>query len=199
MVSSLVFFTLISGWWRDVLALSWDSFRTYHTTDAIEAMLKEKNTKELALSNFRIEPNKAVDLATLAPVLGESISAHFVFENKYGTGRGIVFLTAADDSGRNYKAFSIYTSLQELRDYKEKIGPLRPRGVELGDQRGEETWIERRLRELNMEETDPTVLVIGAGHSGLDIAARLGALDVSTLVIDKNERIGDNWRKRYKS
>jgi len=162
-------------------------------------MLKEKNTKELALSNFRIEPNKAVDLATLAPVLGESISAHFVFENKYGTGRGIVFLTAADDSGRNYKAFSIYTSLQELRDYKEKIGPLRPRGVELGDQRGEETWIERRLRELNMEETDPTVLVIGAGHSGLDIAARLGALDVSTLVIDKNERIGDNWRKRYKS
>ena len=51
----------------------------------------------------------------------------------------------------------------------------------------------------NMEGVEPTVLVIGSGHSGLNIAARLGMLGITTLVIDKNERVGDNWRKRYKS
>jgi cation diffusion facilitator CzcD-associated flavoprotein CzcO len=38
--------------------------------------------------------------------------------------------------------------------------------------------------------------VIGGGQSGLDVAARLKMLGMKTLVVEKNERIGDNWRKR---
>ncbi|MGY9056638.1 MAG: flavin-containing monooxygenase, partial [Alphaproteobacteria bacterium] len=49
------------------------------------------------------------------------------------------------------------------------------------------------------EDRDPTVLVIGGGQAGLAIAARLGMLEIDTLVIDKNQRIGDNWRNRYHS
>jgi hypothetical protein len=162
-------------------------------------MLTEKNTEDLDLRKFSLEQGKPVTLVTLAPALGESISAYFQFENKYGCGRGVVFLTPADSSGEEYKAFSIYTCLQELRGYEENIGPRRPRCVEVGEHNGEQTWLEKRTKSLNMEDMEPTVLVIGAGHSGLDIAARLGALDIPTLVIDKNERVGDNWRKRYKS
>ena len=40
---------------------------------------------------------------------------------------------------------------------------------------------------------------MGAGHNGLSIAARLQALDVPTLVIDRQARVGDQWRKRYAS
>src|SRR5215470_16489146 len=40
---------------------------------------------------------------------------------------------------------------------------------------------------------------LGAGHNGLAVAARLGALGVSTLVIDRAARVGDTWRKRYAS
>ncbi|KIK47187.1 hypothetical protein CY34DRAFT_9210 [Suillus luteus UH-Slu-Lm8-n1] len=39
--------------------------------------------------------------------------------------------------------------------------------------------------------------LLGGGQSGLDVAARLKMLGMKTLVVEKNERIGDNWRKRY--
>ena len=48
-----------------------------------------------------------------------------------------------------------------------------------------------------MPTTIPTVLVIGGGQSGLSIAARLKQLNVDTLIVDREKRIGDNWRKRY--
>ena len=41
------------------------------------------------------------------------------------------------------------------------------------------------------------MLVIGGGQSGLSIAARLKQLNVDTLIVDREKRIGDNWRKRY--
>ena len=56
----------------------------------------------------------------------------------------------------------------------------------------------RRL-EVPFKGADLTVLVIGGGHSRLEVAARLKVLDVPTLVIKKNKRIGDNWRDRYEA
>jgi len=44
---------------------------------------------------------------------------------------------------------------------------------------------------------DPTVLVVGGGQAGLAVAARLGALGIDTLIVDRHARIGDNWRLRY--
>ena len=41
------------------------------------------------------------------------------------------------------------------------------------------------------------MIVIGGGQAGLSIAARLKQQNIDTLIIDKNERIGDNWRNRY--
>ena len=35
------------------------------------------------------------------------------------------------------------------------------------------------------------------GHSGLDVAARLKYLGVKTLIVERNPRVGDNWRNRY--
>jgi putative flavoprotein involved in K+ transport len=41
------------------------------------------------------------------------------------------------------------------------------------------------------------VLVVGGGQAGLSIAARLKQLNVDTLIVDREARIGDNWRTRY--
>ena len=46
---------------------------------------------------------------------------------------------------------------------------------------------------------DPAVIVVGGGQAGLSIAARLQQLGVDTLIVDRHERVGDNWRKRYHS
>jgi cation diffusion facilitator CzcD-associated flavoprotein CzcO len=43
-----------------------------------------------------------------------------------------------------------------------------------------------------------TETVVGAGQGGLTVAARLKMLNIPTLMIDSNARVGDNWRKRYK-
>jgi cation diffusion facilitator CzcD-associated flavoprotein CzcO len=43
------------------------------------------------------------------------------------------------------------------------------------------------------------VLIVGSGQAGLISAAHLARLRVRALVIDQNERVGDNWRKRYDS
>jgi len=41
------------------------------------------------------------------------------------------------------------------------------------------------------------VLIVGGGQAGLSIAARLKQLQVDTLIVDREQRIGDNWRSRY--
>ena len=41
------------------------------------------------------------------------------------------------------------------------------------------------------------MLVVGGGQAGLAIAARLKQLRIDTLIVDRELRIGDNWRKRY--
>ena len=42
-------------------------------------------------------------------------------------------------------------------------------------------------------------MIIGAGQSGLDVGARLKFVDIPTLILDKNPRVGDQWRNRYKA
>ena len=41
------------------------------------------------------------------------------------------------------------------------------------------------------------MLVVGGGQAGLSTAARLTQLGVDTLIVDREPRIGDNWRNRY--
>ena len=73
----------------------------------------------------------------------------------------------------------------------------RPRGNAYSrDFRGP-NWLDLRKQSAGYADRDPTVLVIGGGQSGLSIAARLKQLNVDTLIVDREQRIGDNWRKRY--
>ena len=60
-------------------------------------------------------------------------------------------------------------------------------------------WLDVRTEDRLYKDRDPEVLVVGSGQAGLSIAARLKQQNIDTLVIDKNERVGDNWRNRYHS
>jgi len=71
-------------------------------------------------------------------------------------------------------------------------------GHGLADKRN---WLEKRRDEeaaLGITE-QPYCLVIGGGQGGLGLGARLKRLGVPTLIVDKAERPGDQWRGRYKS
>ena len=45
---------------------------------------------------------------------------------------------------------------------------------------------------MELADGDPAVIVVGAGHTGLEIAARLKYLGVPHLVIEKKARVGDS-------
>ena len=42
-------------------------------------------------------------------------------------------------------------------------------------------------------------MIIGGGQGGIALGARLKRLGVPTIIVEKNARPGDRWRKRYKS
>ncbi len=43
------------------------------------------------------------------------------------------------------------------------------------------------------------MVIVGGGQGGIALGARLRQLGVPAIIIEKNERPGDSWRKRYKS
>ena len=42
-------------------------------------------------------------------------------------------------------------------------------------------------------------MIVGGGQGGIALGARLRRLGVPTIIVEKNDRPGDSWRKRYKS
>ena len=79
----------------------------------------------------------------------------------------------------------------------EQAGRSRPQDKSYSrDFRGP-NWLDLRNAAAAYVDRDPAVLVVGGGQAGLSIAARLTQLQVDTLVVDREARIGDNWRKRY--
>lgn len=42
------------------------------------------------------------------------------------------------------------------------------------------------------------VLIIGAGHMGLVLGSRLKASNIDYLILERDEHIGEQWRRRYK-
>lgn len=111
------------------------NFHTYQSATVIQDMIQQQNTDAIGLSNFRLDPSKSIIEMTLAPAIGECtmIIAYFLFETQRGRGKGIVNLTPTDQSGHKWKAFTFYTSLQELKGYEERSGCRRPSGIEHGD------------------------------------------------------------------
>jgi thioredoxin reductase len=191
---ALNFLFLPDSFWRDVLALSWN-IQTIEGADAIIAELKRHAgraaPRRLMIDPDRRAPRKVMRAGTTA------IEAMFKFETAIGRGSGIVRLIPDATDGNTLKAWTLLTELGELKGFEEQLGINRPRGNAYSrDFRGP-NWLDLRKASTDYADHDPTVLVVGGGQSGLCIAARLKQLQVDTLIVDREARIGDNWRKRY--
>ena len=182
------------SYWRDVLALSWN----IQTLNGREAILKALPllARSAGPSGFAIAPDRAAPRKVMRAGTN-AIEAIFKFETKVGRGSGIIRLIPDADDGNRLKAWTLLTELGELKGFEEQLGVNRPRGNAYSrDFRGP-NWLDLRNASAGYADRDPTVLVIGGGQSGLSIAARLKQLNVDTLIVDREKRIGDNWRKRY--
>ncbi len=182
------------SYWRDALALSW-TLQTVNGRDAILTELKAL-ARYATPTGFAIDPDRAAPRQVMRAGT-DAIEAIFRFETAVGRGSGILRLIPDAGDGNRLKAWTLLTALEELKGFEEKIGTSRPRGNAYSrDFRGP-NWLDLRKASADYADHDPAVLVIGGGQSGLCIAARLKQLNVDTLIVDREARIGDNWRKRY--
>ena len=184
--------------WRDILAFTWHLTPTYGREQIAASLIeRQKATKACGfhLPAGRTPPRRVRRLGV------EVVEAIFEFETGVGRCNGILRLTAdaSSPSRSDMRAWVFSTNLEELKGFEEKIGTHRPTGAAFSRNFGGENWFDMRQRLEAYDDRDPAVLVIGAGQSGLAIAARLNQVGVDTLVVEKWARIGDNWRMRYHS
>ncbi|HYY61372.1 MAG TPA: NAD(P)-binding protein, partial [Burkholderiales bacterium] len=182
------------GHWRDVLAFSW-RIRTVSGAQAIAAQL-ELEAPLARASGFRTDPERTAPRhATRAGA--KCVEAIFRFETAAGRGSGVLRFLADADASDPPRAWTLLTTLEELRGHEERIGPRRPTGQSYSRDFSGPNWLDKRRAASAYTDRDPQVLVVGGGQAGLSIAARLKALGVDALVVDRWPRIGDNWRRRY--
>ncbi|KAL3490244.1 hypothetical protein BJX62DRAFT_142441 [Aspergillus germanicus] len=196
-IPSITSLFLETGFWRDHLCLTWD----FHTAKGRENIANLLASGTLISSididrstAFRSPQVSAID--AIGDVMG--IQSFVKVTTPIGTGRGIIRL--AETAPGKWSIYTLYTALSSITGHEEQTNTNRPFGATHGAVPDRRNWQDRRNAEHNVasEETDqPAVVILGAGQSGLSIAARLKMMGVRALLIDEEERIGDNWRKRY--
>jgi hypothetical protein len=180
------------SYWRDVLALTW-RITTINGADAIAGELRARagaaRPGEFAIDEDRTAPRWVARAGT------DAIEAIFKFATKDGRGSGLLRLTPDTCDGGKLKGWTLLTTLEAIKGHEEKRSP--PGGKAYSRDFHGPNWLDMRKASAAYADRDPAVLIVGGGQAGLSAAACLGQLGVDTLIVDREPRIGDNWRKRY--
>jgi putative flavoprotein involved in K+ transport len=172
------------SFWRDLVAFTWN-IKTLEGPAEIRAML------EAQLPHVRPRGWRTSEPPTAADGITE---AWLEFETQTGRGTGHLRL-------RDGAAWTLLTALHELKGHEEPKGDNRAPGAIHGAHPDRLSWLEMREREARElgHEVQPDVVIVGGGQGGIALGARLRQLGVPTIIVERNERPGDSWRKRYKS
>ncbi|MCC5965100.1 MAG: NAD(P)/FAD-dependent oxidoreductase [Natronohydrobacter sp.] len=173
-------------YWRDLVSFTWN-IKTSEGKGEIADMLRAQ------LGTVRPTGWQIAEGET-ATEEGGVTTAWISFETAVARGYGLIRL-------KDGKIWTLLTTMVELKGHEEPAGFARPLGARHGAGKNRATWLEEReaeARELGYSR-QPYVLIIGGGQGGIALGARLRQLGVPTIIVEKNDRPGDSWRKRYKS
>ncbi|MEX0312417.1 MAG: NAD(P)/FAD-dependent oxidoreductase [Tateyamaria sp.] len=185
-IDAAVAMFLTDSYWRDLVTFTWN-IRTLEGPDQIRGML----TSQLAATepvNWTLAPNEVVTEE------GGITTAWITFDTNVARGYGLIRLNEG-------KIWTLLTSMTELKGHEEPLGYERPLGAKHGAGKHRLTWAEEREKEQAElgYDTQPYTVIIGGGQGGIALGARLRQLGVPTIIVERNDRPGDSWRKRYKS
>ena len=176
--------------WRDILALTWKIQTVSEKSKIIEKLYN--NILEVSAKDFQIDQKRTLPREVIRG--GKSvIEVILKFNTKFGECEGVVRLYEDYEEQRTFKAWSLLTALSELNDSNNKKIENYRNTLEGPN------WLDNRNKDRLFNNREPEVIVVGSGQAGLSIASRLKQQDIDTLIVDKNERVGDNWRNRYHS
>ena len=185
----------IDSHWREIVALSWG----ISTTSGAQAIGTSLATglQRFSAHQFEIDPARAApQLADRAGV--KVVEVFLKFQTHIGQGAALLRIKVQPMGSPMTQAWTLHTTLESIHGNEEKtLRALLSEPVFSRDFQGP-NWLDKRNQARQFTEREPVVLIVGGGHAGLSVAARLGQLGVDTLVVDQIVRIGDNWRNRYK-
>ncbi|MEI8178868.1 NAD(P)/FAD-dependent oxidoreductase [Aestuariivirga sp.] len=172
------------SYWRDLVSFTWN-ITTVEGPDGVSDLLKETLTQTRP-TGWALDGD--------ATEAGGIVEGWLSFQTGQARGKGHIRL-------KGNKAFTLLTTMTELKGHEEQKGFKRALGLVHGIVPGRTNWLEDRKREeeeLGYTE-QPYCLIIGGGQGGVMLGARLKRLGVPAIIVEKNEKPGDSWRKRYKS
>lgn len=182
------------AYWRDLVVFS-GHVRTLQGADSVVehlvGLVDQIGPHDFTLSDDYTPPSPQ------PRGLEEPIEAFFQFETRHTVAKGIVRLVpAGTDLG--VAAVALMTAAHELKGFEEPVGARR-REHAVPHQFSGPNWRDHMDELTAFDGRDPEVIVVGAGQCGLALAANLRLMGVDALVIERNDRVGDNWRNRYHS
>ncbi|KAI0832303.1 FAD/NAD-P-binding domain-containing protein [Trametes gibbosa] len=182
---------LSNGWLRDILVFTWD-MRSLEGRDKVSAYISS-TLANAQIKDVRLDETNHLPAQTgfLPMVHSMDIEFAFTFECRSGHGRAHVRLLPGEDN--SFKALTVLMMLSDLQGHEEQnVLTLRDDSGAPGRdmQKDFQDWV-------HDVETNPHVLIVGAGQNGIQVAARFKAMQIPTLVIEQHPRVGDVWRRRY--
>ena len=185
---------LRDSYWRDLLAFTWH-IQTFkggkNIIKALENFVENTKPTHFNVDLMRTPPR----LVTRAGI--EVIEALFDFNTAYGHANGVLRLNSDNTNDDTLKAWTLLTALNEIKGFEEVAPDAQPKGKTYAKDFRGPNWFDDRQSAVTYADREPTVLVVGGGQAGLSIGARLTELNVDTLIVDREQRVGDNWRNRY--
>lgn len=182
------------AYWRDLLTFGW-AFRTCHGIEAIADGLA-RHYAGSGSRGFHLDSDPTVGRLG---AFGETIEFFIAFETSVATGRGYVRLILDPNAPERFRVLAMLTAMKELKAFPELHRMERRRELPPVPERGLQNWQDEREAARAFRDRDPEVVIVGAGMAGIMTAARLQQLDIPTLIVDRMDRVGDVWRKRYHS
>ena len=152
---------LQSSCWRDLLCMSWD-FRTVQGLDRVSKFISQssKTSRISHIDIYRSPAHKIPRIGTLENL--ELVQAFIKVETSTGRGQGFIQLAQDVADNGKWKAFTLFTYLEELKDHPEDIKTRRPTGHERDQSHEQLNWKDRRRAQQNFEGgREPTVLILG--------------------------------------
>ena len=154
---------LEESYWRDHLGLAWD-FQTLKGPKEIIAFL-EGSAGGCRVRSVAVDKSSPFRAPHVSGFDGsgkiKGVETFLTVVTDVGSGIGVARLV--QDRGR-WKAFTLFTSMRELKGHEESVASRRPQGVDHGGKPGRKNWQERRVADANYEDSEPAVLILGKSH-----------------------------------
>ncbi|TCD65644.1 hypothetical protein EIP91_002412 [Steccherinum ochraceum] len=188
------------GWFRDLLATSWEIHSLNGPAKIEEYVSKRllatgsseesRDAKKIRMKELKLLENPWL-YAKFFPTGPGKVGVELGFQWTSSVTKGMGFARLVKDPNDEWKAMSVSMFVVDIIGHEEV-------GHESGLYGGHTvTWQEVARERKEKVEKEPQVLVVGAGQTGLMITAACKQLGIRVLTIERHERVGDLWRKRY--